>query len=92
MPGMLLFAMVDANRLFLNAFELTRGATIIVVLGLPVHVLLCYSFVFKLGMGVYGVCMAMFINYSSMLLALTTYSSCQSEISEAWFWPSGDSF
>ena len=75
LPGMYMFALFDANRLFLNAMEVTQVATAILAVGLPLHVLLANYMIFDLNLGVYGLAYAIDITYTSFFLAITLYSS-----------------
>jgi MATE family multidrug resistance protein len=45
LPGLFLFALFDANRLYLNSMEETKQGTAILLFGLPMHALICYYFV-----------------------------------------------
>ena len=72
---MYMFALFDANRLFLNAMEVTQVATAILAVGLPFHILLANYMIFDLTLGVYGLAYAIDITYTSFFLAITLYSS-----------------
>jgi len=49
LPGLMLFAQLDANRRFLIAFEHTVAPTIITAMGVVLHMLFCSIFVEKMG-------------------------------------------
>jgi Na+-driven multidrug efflux pump len=70
-----MFAMFDANRLFLNAMEVTNVATAILAVGLPLHVLLANYMIFGLDLGVYGLAYAIDITYTFFFIAITLYST-----------------
>ena len=69
-----MFSLFDANRLFLNAMEVTNVATTILAVGLPFHIGVAYFLVFKLNLGVFGLAFAINITYSTFLTAITLYS------------------
>ena len=71
---MYMFSLFDANRLFLNAMEVTNVATTILAVGLPFHIGVAYVLVFKLNLGVFGLAFAINITYSTFLTAITLYS------------------
>ena len=71
---MYMFSLFDANRLFLNAMEVTNVATTILAVGLPFHIGVAYFLVFKLNLGVFGLAFAINITYSTFLTAITLYS------------------
>ena len=89
-----MLSMFDANRLFLNAMEVSHVATIILAIGLPFHCILAYSLVFKLRWGVYGLALAINITYTGFLAAITGYSCLtkNDDVRKSWFWPSKESF
>ena len=94
LPGMFMFALFDANRLFLNAMEVTQIATLILAVGLPFHILMANYFVFGLGLGVNGLAYAIDISYTAFFVMITLYShfTTNEQIREAWFLPGRESF
>ena len=94
LPGMYMFALFDANRLFLNAMEVTQVATIILAVGLPLHALLAYYMIVELNFGVYGLAYAINITYTSFFFAITLYSffTRNPHVRKAWFAPTRESF
>ena len=94
LPGMFMFALFDANRLFLNAMEVTQVATVILAFGLPFHILMANYFVIELGLHVKGLSYAIDISYTAFFIMITLYSHFTSneQIREAWFLPSRESF
>ena len=89
-----MFSLFDANRLFLNAMEVTNVATTILAVGLPFHIGVAYFLVFKLNLGVFGLAFAINITYSTFLTAITLYScfTKRRTVRDAWFMPSLESF
>lgn len=75
MPAMLMFALFDANRIFLTSFEMTTASTILITISLPMHAIICYSLVHVAGFGLYGLPIAAFINYFNLFVGLTIYST-----------------
>ena len=93
LPGLFLFALFEANRLFLNSMKETQQATTILLIGLPMHVGICYYFVHVLNYGVIGLAFAINITYAGFLLAITLYCvfTRNSKIREAWVTMNSDS-
>jgi hypothetical protein len=70
-----MFSLFDANRLFLNAMEVTNVATTILAIGLPFHIGVAYFLVFRFDLGVFGLAYAINITYTVFFTAITLYSS-----------------
>jgi Na+-driven multidrug efflux pump len=88
-----MFSIFDANRLFLNAMEISHVATIILAIGLPFHCILAYFLVLHAGWGIFGLAIAINITYTGYLMAISSYSCLtkKEDVREAWFWPNNDS-
>lgn len=93
-PSFFLFGLFDANRLFLNCMEISSVATTLLVASLPLHMFLCYFFVFILKIGVFGVCIAMTVTDLFLLGSISLYSSKTSlkKVRDAWVLPNRESF
>jgi Na+-driven multidrug efflux pump len=72
--------------------EETRQATTILLVGLPLHILYCYYFVFVLNYGVVGLAFAINLTYGSFLVMITLYCSFtrNEKIREAWVVPDAE--
>jgi MATE family multidrug resistance protein len=91
MPGILMMALFDANRVFLNALNYTFVPTLVQMVGVPLHFAWAYYFVRVKHTGMVGVCYAHNITYLTLCILITTYSSRIEAIKEAWFMPTSKS-
>jgi Na+-driven multidrug efflux pump len=87
-----MFALFDANRLYLNSMEETNQGTIILIFGLPIHALICYYFVHVLNFGVVGLAFAIDITYCLFLLTMTLYCvfTSNTKVRDSWVTPDGE--
>ena len=60
---------------------------LIQILTLPLHYFLCTIFVDKYDWGIKGTTLASNITMLLNLILITTYSSYDKDLEEAWFWP-----
>lgn len=92
LPGLFMFSLFESNRLFLNSLEETKQATLILIIGIPLHLFVCQFFVFKLGFGVIGLSLAIDCTYTTFLTVLTLYCCFTSnqKIRSAWVAPDSE--
>ncbi len=71
----------------------TKQATAILLVGMPLHIFICYYFVHVLNYGVIGLAFAINVTYASFLIVITLYCmlTSNSKIREAWVPFSGES-
>ena len=93
MPGLFMFSLFEANRLFLNSMEMTQQASIVLVVALPFHIVLCCYFVFVKNWGVLGLSIAIDVTYTLCFLAITCYCTWtkNEKVRAAWLAPNEES-
>ena len=91
-PGLVLSGLSDAQRKFLNMFEMSSVPLVCFVVGELIHVLLCAHFVWNMELSIIGVGYASSITNFIIYILLLIYTSYIKEIREAVQWPNKSTF
>ena len=93
LPGLFMFSLFEANRLFLNSMEMTKQASTVLIVALPFHIALCCYFVFAKNWGVLGLALAIDITYTLCFLVITGYciKTKNETVRAAWVTPNEES-
>ena len=91
-PALYFLGMIDLSKRFLTCLQHASIPMIAQMIGLVIHICLCYLFVSVNGMDVFGCGLATLISYVSMYTMVTIHANFTRAIQKALFWPTKKSF
>ena len=91
-PALYFLGMIDLSKRFLTCLQHASIPMIAQMIGLVIHICLCYLFVNVKGMDVFGCGLATLISYISMYTMVTIHANFTRAIQKALFWPTKKSF
>ncbi|BFI13550.1 MATE family, multidrug and toxin extrusion protein [Marchantia polymorpha subsp. ruderalis] len=86
LPALYASAFLQPLIKFLQTQSIVRPMAYCAAAALAIHVLLCWFFVFKLGLGYRGVAMATSISYWANVVLLATFVKVSNCCDRTWYW------